>query len=292
MIPTLTLDFDIRSETPIRFRGFPGVALRGAVFQALDVLYTGNDPSFAKSYQTDPLLHLMMRQNKIDTITKSTVSPFVIRSPLHAEERNLTFGISLFGRARNLLPYVTSAVQAMGTNGIGTSRNKFDVLGVRQSKDTYLSVFKDQSLKIDSWKSVVEFSEYTRVQKINIHFLTPTTIIQDKKLHCTPEFGVWFHRLLERILHLKSLTDADEKWIPVNDLLARAERINTIQDSTQCYGLIRYKRNSRRIVGFYGNVQYTGDFSQLLPYIMLGERLHVGKNTVKGCGRYIVEVLE
>ena len=38
--------------------------------------------------------------------------------------------------------------------------------------------------------------------------------------------------------------------------------------------------------GFVGTVRYRGDVSQLLPWIILGQALQVGKNTVKGCGWY------
>ncbi|GEM_PF-6656519 len=290
MITTKTLEFDIRSETPIKFRGFSGVALRGALFQALDILYTGNDPSFVKSYQTDPLLHLMMRQNSIDKITRNTVSPFVIRSPIYMQPHELTFGISLFGRGRNLLPYITSAVEAMGTIGIGVHRTKFEIMAIRQAEDLY--PLEDQISAIDTWERLVEFSENNPIHSLGINFLTPTMIIQHKKLHIKPCFKVWFHRLLERVLHLRSLIDTDEKWIPVNDLLAKAEIIETSQDNTTLYGSMRSNRNSRNIFGFQGYVHYIGNFAGILPYLMLGERIHVGKNTVKGCGRYVIKLIE
>jgi len=38
--------------------------------------------------------------------------------------------------------------------------------------------------------------------------------------------------------------------------------------------------------GFVGTVHYEGDLSQLLPFILLGQSLQVGKNTMKGCGWY------
>ena len=41
--------------------------------------------------------------------------------------------------------------------------------------------------------------------------------------------------------------------------------------------------------GFVGKVQYRGDFSTMLPYILLGQTLQVGKNTVKGCGWYDIQ---
>ncbi|MEM9955024.1 MAG: CRISPR system precrRNA processing endoribonuclease RAMP protein Cas6 [Chloroflexota bacterium] len=292
MIPTLLLEFDIWSEQPIKFNGFSGVALRGSLFQALDILYTGNDPSFNNRYQTDPILHLLMRNGGIETITKNTVSPFVIRPSLNDDSKNLTFGISLFGHARKLASHIISAVEAMGVIGLGIERTKFEVHHIRQKFELDNTSKHSQDELDNSWESLVEFSARTSITSIALNFLTPTTIIDSKELCLVPEFKSWFHRLLERILQLKQLTQNNNLWIPVEELLTIAETIAIEEDNTFQFGRVKSKRYSRKIVGFQGCVHYEGEVAPLLPYIMVGESVHVGKNTVKGCGRYIIENLD
>jgi len=38
-----------------------------------------------------------------------------------------------------------------------------------------------------------------------------------------------------------------------------------------------------------GEVEYTGEFSSLVPLLKLGEKVHVGKATGFGLGRYALE---
>jgi CRISPR/Cas system endoribonuclease Cas6 (RAMP superfamily) len=40
--------------------------------------------------------------------------------------------------------------------------------------------------------------------------------------------------------------------------------------------------------GFMGEITYEGDFEPFLPYIRLGEYMHVGKGSSFGLGRYEV----
>ena len=41
--------------------------------------------------------------------------------------------------------------------------------------------------------------------------------------------------------------------------------------------------------GFVGEITYAGNLEALLPLLMLGELVHVGKATVLGHGKYVVE---
>jgi len=41
--------------------------------------------------------------------------------------------------------------------------------------------------------------------------------------------------------------------------------------------------------GFQGTVTYTGYFDPFLPFLLLGQHVHVGKGTVYGLGKYTLE---
>ncbi len=41
-----------------------------------------------------------------------------------------------------------------------------------------------------------------------------------------------------------------------------------------------------KLGGIIGTVTYTGQFTPFLPFILLGEFVHIGKNTTFGLGRY------
>ena len=38
--------------------------------------------------------------------------------------------------------------------------------------------------------------------------------------------------------------------------------------------------------GFIGRIRYSGDLTPFLPFIFLGEYLHIGLHTAFGCGQY------
>jgi hypothetical protein len=294
MIPTITLEFDIQYEEPLIFNGFSGVALRAALYESLSLLYLGHDATSTQSRKkTDPILYLMEQTSSVNTTGESIVRPFALRPPLEISDNELTFGVSLVGEARQLLPYILSGVEAMGVLGLGINRSKFALKSVRYANQTtdHADIMNSKT-QINSEKSKSLHSSNNAQDlvspSLNIKFLTPTTIILNRQLCLIPQFNTWFHRLLERILQLKSTTTDDASWIPVNKLLEQADKIEILNDYTVTYGMQRSNRYSRSIIGYIGEVIYTGDFADLLPYIFLGQYLHVGKNIVKGCGWYAI----
>ena len=44
--------------------------------------------------------------------------------------------------------------------------------------------------------------------------------------------------------------------------------------------------------GVVGEMIFRGDLTQFLPYLRLGEILHIGKGTAYGLGRYSLTVLD
>ena len=68
-----------------------------------------------------------------------------------------------------------------------------------------------------------------------------------------------------------------------------AEKVKTVSDSTGWVESSRY--SCRRDVnhdpsGFVGEVTFEGELEMFLPYLKLGEYLHVGKHAVFGNGWY------
>jgi len=46
-----------------------------------------------------------------------------------------------------------------------------------------------------------------------------------------------------------------------------------------------------RLGGLVGEVEFEGELAEFLPYLFLGELIHLGKGTSFGLGRYGVEVI-
>jgi len=74
-----------------------------------------------------------------------------------------------------------------------------------------------------------------------------------------------------------------------NDLIAGAKSIDVQHWDLEWRDWERYstrKNTEIRLGGFIGNVVYKGDFERFMPFIALGEQIHIGKSTTFGLGKY------
>ena len=78
-------------------------------------------------------------------------------------------------------------------------------------------------------------------------------------------------------------------WTWTSKVRREAEKIKTVADSTRWVESSRYSRRrevTHDLSGFVGEVTFEGELGPFVPYLKLGEYLHVGKNAVFGNGWY------
>ncbi|MDI6756372.1 MAG: CRISPR system precrRNA processing endoribonuclease RAMP protein Cas6, partial [Thermodesulfobacteriota bacterium] len=69
--------------------------------------------------------------------------------------------------------------------------------------------------------------------------------------------------------------------------------IQTEKSHLRWYDWERYstrQEGKMKLGGFLGTISFTGDLSAFLPYVILGELVHVGKGSSFGLGKY--EILQ
>ena len=104
-----------------------------------------------------------------------------------------------------------------------------------------------------------------------------------------PAFGPIAKRLRDRINALSYFYCGKGLDIDFKAFGEQAEKIKTVADSTRWVESSRYSRRrevTHDLSGFVGEVSFEGDLGMFLPYLKLGEYLHVGKNAVFGNGWY------
>ncbi|MCS6837185.1 MAG: CRISPR system precrRNA processing endoribonuclease RAMP protein Cas6 [Anaerolineae bacterium] len=291
MIPITSLTVTLNSRYPLDLGGHSGASLRGALYEALAVMYdSGAQPQLA-DMDSNPTAWLMRLEAETNS-GKDVPRPFAIRPPLGLPSTETRFGMSFYGRAAQLIPLVLSAWQGVQTIGLGRNRQKVTLKAVEG-----FDLLTRQSYSLEAGlptptrhEDYQHFATLLHPQRLQMRFLTPTRIIHQEHLCHEPQFRPWFQRLLERLRLLSELY-AEPLWIPFADLLAAADEVRLVRDRTHWQeGWTHNRREGMRrpMGGFVGEAHYEGDLRTLLPYVLLGQAVQVGKNTVKGSGWYEV----
>ena len=227
--------------------------------------------------------------------------PFIIEPPLdekrhYTTDDNLELHLLLIGQAINYAPYFIFAFEELGRIGIGKDRGKYRIESVTNigcGKETLIydgdSHIRDSQQVIDSTDIRNVASQLNRHQ-ITLRFLTPTRIKYKGKLTKDLNFEVLMRNLLRRSSWLAEI-HCDEKWdLDYKGLINKAkEQVTTTHSDLWWHDWERYsQRQDKKLKmgGFMGEITFEGDLAEFLPFLKLGEYLHIGKGTVYGLGKY------
>jgi hypothetical protein len=235
--------------------------------------------------------------------------PFVIKPALETKEtylprERLSFDLVLVGKIKDYLPYFIVTFKELSQAGLGRNRAPVELAGVDHvGCDGGLAVVytKENNLvqppaSAISWTelcgSVASTNGAAKVTRITLRFLTPTLLKADGLQVRRPNFGVIAKRMRDRINALSYFYCGEGLAIDFKDFAERAEKIRTVSDTTRWVESARYSRRrevTHDLSGFVGEVSFEGELEMFLPYLKLGEYLHVGKNAVFGNGWYEIK---
>lgn len=242
-------------------------------------------------------------QDQVFEGTEDVPHPFVLLPPLDGKRHyrvgeELAFSLVLIGRAIDLFPYVVEAILRMGEAGLGVSRKRCRLEEV-------------ESVDGQGWRKVLyragqdlldmDFALVTgkglqcptvSSGRLALEFLTPARIKQRGQWLLPEDFFTIFKALVSRLslLYHFHCTDGAQAFYHFDALKERAKRVTTISQELRWHRRERYtnrqdQKNS--IGGFVGRMVFEGDLEEFLPFLLLGEQLHIGKGTVYGCGKYV-----
>ena len=249
----------------------------------------------------------------------SVPHPFVIEPPPERKMGykpgdELTFGLTLIGKALDYLPYFIYTFDELGNIGIGKGRGKYKLMAVSQkrtdppppagcravpseengarlysSETKRLEPFIPNALPID-----IAPPDTGQPAALTLNFFSPTRIYHDDHLTHGLEFQILIRQLLRRISMLAYFhCDIDTAHWDFKGCIDRAKEIATKKTNLKWYVWQRYSaRQDRRIDmdGFVGDITYEGDMAPFLSLLKAGEILHVGKATTFGLGRYEMRI--
>lgn len=208
----------------------------------------------------------------------------------------LSFNLILFGKSIVYFNQYMQAFFALGNEGIGKDHAGYRIMSVTNTQNQPL--FTDGAVYMRNYRiqTVGEYVEYRvgRMEKTGsrnrIVFLTPVTLkYQGEFLDEYCMEAIWsavlrriymmecFEGMLDTVYDLEQTRD-----LPLPDVLGQEVRH---------VGVRRYSSTQDRkmtLSGIKGYVQLDRIPEQMLPWLLAGELIHIGKNTSFGFGRYSV----
>jgi CRISPR-associated endoribonuclease Cas6 len=229
--------------------------------------------------------------------------PFVITPPLEEKRQyrqgeTLCFELTLIGKTIDFLPYFIYTFDELGQIGIGRGRGKYKLEELRNSTNRnggetiYSAADKilRQNIQSVGLDEIFEsFSPPSLPGSLTINFITPTRLKFEGKLTPTLEFHVLIRNMLRRISLLSYFHCGEELDLDYRSLIEESLSIRVKKSNLHWFDWERYsnRQDTRMMMGgFLGSVTFEGEIEPFLPFLLLGEYIHVGKGTSFGLGKY------
>lgn len=223
--------------------------------------------------------------------------PFVLEPPLsrrrhYLKDERMYLRLTLIGKAIDYLPYFVYCFDRMGKEGIGQDHGRYtieSVAAIDLSGEKHV-VYRGENQQLTNGYSTIDLSAFTPTlqPQVTLNFLTPAQIKTDNRTQYEPDFTTLLKNILRRYKSLQYYHGkGDNTRIAID--WAAAEHIETVFSDTEERHFKRFSNRQKRPVrldGFVGNITYRGDLAPFMPWLKIGEYLHVGKGAVFGMGWY------
>ncbi|HEB63049.1 MAG TPA: CRISPR system precrRNA processing endoribonuclease RAMP protein Cas6 [Gammaproteobacteria bacterium] len=207
--------------------------------------------------------------------------PFVLLPPLdeqqgYAPGESFYCEITLFGHAIQHFPVCHAALEYLGSQmGLGRDQGRFKIEHVEEAKTN-------------------TSRPPVNPQQITLHFPTRLRLKSNNRL-CRNElpFKLFFERLIGRLNTLALFYGEGEiiDHTQRRALLEHAEKITIKKDDLHWQEWDRFSGRQKawmKFGGLLGEITYEGDLEPFIPYLTLGEWVHIGGKTSFGLGKYEV----
>ncbi len=316
------LRFTVEVQTPLELSPWPGGNIRGALLGALRRHYClyPDDPDPGHSARC-PACWLIAREDPSWRWGRTPARPYTIETegPAFALGQRkepgdgFTFGITLFGIAFDLLPYLILAVQEMGRVGLGRplEENRFRRGRFRlQSVEAVHPLTGERQTVLAPGSTIVHTPTLAMTEeqvlaqtrailssgphRLRLAFSSPTRIIQDNHLVKEPHFAPLFARALDRLQALAEQYGPSSSPVPgfpdlePRALLEQAQGVRLVDREAHWVEVETFSRRTGRkqyASGFVGWAEYEAeDWHPFLPVLLWAVGTHIGKDAVKGDG--------
>lgn len=301
--------FEMEALDVLQFPVYKGSTLRGAFGHAFKrVVCTLRKNSCADCLLKQRCVYCYVFETPppdgSEMMNKYTAAPhpFVILPPtedkcIYRPGENFNFQLTLIGKAGEYLPYFIYTFNELGKRGIGKYRGTYNLKKVTKA-DTGAEVYDGQgkihqsAYETTSWDEIIDDDKICQTGELTLRFHTPTRIRYSEDLVLDLEFHILMRNLLRRISLLSYFHCGRRLDLKYRELIKGAKNIRIKKRSLKWIDWERYSNRQQtrmKLGGFVGDITFGGQLGKFLPYIILGQHIHVGKGTSFGLGKYEIQ---
>ncbi|MCS7212785.1 MAG: CRISPR system precrRNA processing endoribonuclease RAMP protein Cas6 [Candidatus Calescibacterium sp.] len=206
--------------------------------------------------------------------------------------QEIELGLIIIGDAIRFLPYFIFVFSEVGKVGVGKGRGNYELQKVFLIKDGQNETIytKNNGIVKNIDKLSFEFSyKHEDTDRVTLHFLSPVRMKCEGKLVFEPEFHHLVRSLLRRIYLLSLFWHNLELKLNFSDLIRKSEKVVVRDMDIKWFDWTRFssRQNTKmKLGGFVGKITYEGKLTEFMPFLRLGELIHIGKNCSFGLGKY------
>ncbi len=303
LLPLARYRFTFRMADELRLPEFAGSLLRGQFGSALrrTACMTGAkrcEPCplwrtcpYPAIFETPPpLSHALQRFSQVPNPYVIEPPPFGTRGAAAGD--TLDFSLVLVGRALDQLPLIAFAFQRAFRAGVGKARAKGEVEAiVWQTDDSEVPVWDAAASRILRHEPSLAMPPLPACGEVTLRFETPLRL--QNQGHPLGIDALRPRTLLTALMRRGSLLFEMHAGKPglASDAAALARHAEALAHEHQLRwrDWTRYSSRQRAqmtLGGVIGEWTLRGNLEPLLPWLWLGQWLHVGKNATMGLGRY------
>ncbi|MCL2485336.1 MAG: CRISPR system precrRNA processing endoribonuclease RAMP protein Cas6 [Endomicrobia bacterium] len=232
--------------------------------------------------------------------------PYIISSEFNDKRKYskgeiITFELTLFGKAREYLPhFIFSFIELGVSTGLAKKQYKYKLTQV--SGETGNIIFDGEKFvnnafeenQRDAAKKNTAAAEDNPANTVTLSFKTPLRLSVKHVL--TPANKINFELIVKALTsRINAIAKAHCGYDPMLNpvpLIKKAKDIKIKQNGLVWTDWTRYSNKQKTQMdfgGLLGDIIFEGDFSDFMPYLNLGQKIHIGKNTTFGLGKYLLK---
>jgi len=299
-------DFEVVFEREALFREFKGNIFRGALGKTLRNLTCSCKGTETECFQClvrENCIYSKIfesfhpEDNSILGKVENAPHPFILFFPdsdthQYDEHSSLYFSLTLVGQVKDYIPYFILAFEDMGKKGIGNLRTPFKVVRISTCGQDIYFPHEKRVIKDFQLRSGQEFmKEYEPLHTLTLELVTPVRLKFDKHIQKFITFEMIMRNLLRRIQLLSAIYCAGPGRVDFTHLIELSREIKVKESRLHWEEQKRFSFRQDKTVGLggvSGHIVFEGNLTPFLPFLELGEILHVGKGTAFGLGKIAI----